>query len=149
MNVIEIYSKEDCSLCDKAKAILTQLQKEFTFELQEVKLTESHPLFPEYKNSFPVIKAPNGSRLSGKLSEDQLRGLLLSLEPPPRIYYVAKFLEALGLVAVVFGFFYGLMGDMWADLYLFLAGMAIFGVGWGVEKWEVKRRKQNTGNPTS
>jgi glutaredoxin len=35
MNVVELYSTKDCGLCDEAKKILQELQKEFLFELKK------------------------------------------------------------------------------------------------------------------
>lgn len=149
MNVVEIYSKEHCALCDEAKGILARLKKEFPFELREVKLTDHHPLYPVYKNAVPVVLMPNGVRVSGQLSEDQLRTLLHSLLRPPGIYYAAKFLEALGMVTVLFGFLYGLIGDMWTDLYFFLGGIVMFAIGWGLEKWEARKRKTKAQSSTT
>jgi len=76
-----------------------------------------------------------------------LRDLLISLMPPPTAYYVAKFLQALAIVVVFFGFMYGLMGDMWTDLYFFLGGGGVFLVGWLLEKREQSSRKK--GKPTA
>ena len=141
MSQISLYSKSDCKLCDEARTLLHRVNEEFRFEISEYKLEEKDPLFRKYKDRFPVLSAENGREISGKLHEEEIRSLLLSLTPPPRVYYVAKFIEALALVAVFFGFIYGLMGDMWLDLYFFLGGIAVFLTGWGLEKWEVRRRK--------
>lgn len=142
MNVIEVYSKTDCKLCDEAKSALKRLNSEFNAEIREILLEAGHPLYEQYKNSVPVIVASNGRTLTGKVTDDQLHDLLLSLTPPPRIYYVAKFLQALAIVVVFFGFMYGLMGDMWTDLYFFLGGIVIFLVGWMIEKQERHSRKR-------
>lgn len=142
MNVIEVYSKTDCKLCDEAKAALKRLNSEFNAEIREILLEADHPLYEQYKNSVPVIVASNGRSLTGKVTDDQLHDLLLSLTPPPRIYFVAKFLQALAIVVVFFGFMYGLMGDMWTDLYFFLGGIVIFLVGWMIEKQERHSRKR-------
>ena len=143
MNVVEIISKDECSLCDQAKELLARLRSEYSFEIKETKLTPEHPLYQTYKNLFRVILAPNGRRVSGKVSEEQARELLHSLTPPPRIYYVAKFLEALGIVSLLFGFFHGMLGDMWTDLYFFLGGIVVFAVGWTMEKWEARQRRKS------
>ncbi|MBI4417798.1 MAG: hypothetical protein HY563_03410, partial [Ignavibacteriales bacterium] len=71
---------------------------------------------------------------SGKVTDNDLWALFLSLTTPPRLYYLAKFLQALAIVVVFFGFMYGLLGDMWTDLYFFLGGIGIFVVGWMIEK---------------
>ncbi len=140
MTSLEIYSKDDCPLCDEAKEMLHRINKEFGFEIKETTLKPEDPDFERHMTSFPVVIAPNGKKVWGKISEPHLRSLFLSLTPPPRLYYVAKFLEALAIVMVFFGFMYGLLGDMWADLYLFLGGIVVFGIGWMLEKRESRRR---------
>ncbi|HEX9615715.1 MAG TPA: hypothetical protein VGA55_09405, partial [Bacteroidota bacterium] len=114
---------------------------EFGFETRETKLNPDDPRYDRYKNAFPVLVASNGKTVTGKITEEQLRTLLISLTPPPRIYYVAKFLQALAIVMVFFGFMYGLLGDMWSDLYLFLGGILVFVIGWILEKQETHSRE--------
>lgn len=147
MTYVEVFSTTDCSLCVKAKEKLTRLNAEFGVEIRETILLPEHPLFGKYKESFPVIVASNGKSVSGKVTDEQIRDLLLSLMPPPRMYYVAKFLQALAIVVVFFGFMYGLMGDMWTDLYFFLGGIVVFLVGWMLEKQEQSSRKKRSPSP--
>ena len=144
MNRIVIYSKADCKLCDEAKALIRALNDTYHFEVQEIILSPVDPEFDRYKNSFPVVLASNGRKLSGNISVEKARALFLSLTPPPRIFYAAKFLEALALAAVMFGLIYGLMGDMWMDLYFFLGGIVVFTAGWFMEKWEARKRTLET-----
>lgn len=146
MTYVEVFSATDCSLCVKAKEKLARLNAEFGVEIRETILEPEHPLFGKYKESFPVITASNGKSVSGKVTDEQLRDLLLSLMPPPRMYYAAKFLQALAIIVVFFGFMYGLMGDMWTDLYFFLGGIGVFFIGWMLEKQEQYSRKK--GNPS-
>ncbi len=47
---------------------------------------------------------------------------------------VAKALEALGIAATMLALIQGVYGDMWGELYMFLGGIAIFIVGWVIEK---------------
>ncbi|MEX2116564.1 MAG: glutaredoxin family protein [Bacteroidota bacterium] len=142
MTHVEVFSKKDCSLCEKAKEALARLNAEFGIDIRETLLEPEHPLYDKYKDSYPVIVASNGRSVSGKITDQQLRDLLTSLTPPPTVYYVAKFLQALAIVAVFFGFMYGIMGDMWTDLYFFLGGIAVFLVGWTLEKQEKHFRKK-------
>lgn len=142
MKSVEIFSKDDCRLCDEAKELIRHVNKEFGFVITETTLTPDEPEFQRHKNAFPVIVASNGKKLWGRISEEQLRDLFVSLTPPPRLYYAAKFLEALAIVMVFFGFMSGLLGDMWMDLYLFLGGIVVFLIGWGLEKSEQRRRRR-------
>jgi len=141
MIFVEVFSKDDCPLCDEAKDLLKSVNAEFGFEVRETTLNPEDPRYRQYQNTFPVLVASNGKSFSGKISGEQVRLLLVSLTPPPRIYYVAKFLQALAIVMVFFGFMYGLLGDMWMDLYLFLGGIVVFIVGWMLEKQEQRSRK--------
>jgi len=141
MSAVELFSKDDCSLCDEAKELIRKVNNDFHFAVTETKLTPGDRDFLKYEKMFPVLVASNGKQIFGKMTEDQIRTLLHSLTPPPRVYYVAKFIEALAIVGVFFGFMYGLMGNMWLDLYFFLGGIAIFLVGWSIEKWEARTRK--------
>ncbi|MEX1139613.1 MAG: glutaredoxin family protein [Bacteroidota bacterium] len=142
MTYVEVFSKKDCSLCDKAKEALARVNADFRFEIRETLLEPENPLFSKYKDSFPVLVASNGKSVSGKVTDEQLSDLLVSLAPPPAMYYVAKFLQALAIIVVFFGFMYGLMGDMWTDLYFFLGGIAVFLAGWVLEKQEQYSRKK-------
>lgn len=139
MTIVELYSKDDCSLCDDARALLEKLQKELPFKVREVHLTESDPLFERYRTKFPVVVIGQ-AELSGKISEETLRSLL-DPGPPTALFYFSKFLEALGMITVLFGFVYGLLGDMWTDLYFFLGGIAVFVIGRVLEKSDAKRRE--------
>lgn len=50
--------------------------------------------------------------------------------------YLAKGLEALGIASVLIGLVQGIQtDDMWIELYLGLIGVALFTVGWLVEKF--------------
>ncbi|MBI2619647.1 MAG: glutaredoxin family protein [Ignavibacteriales bacterium] len=142
MITIEVLSKDDCPLCDEAKEKLHRINKEFGFQINQTTLSPGQPEYSRFRDSFPVVVAPNGKKVWGKVTEKQIRNLLLSLTPPPRLYYIAKFLEALAIVMVFFGFMYGLLGDMWMDLYLFLGGILVFVIGWGIEKKEQQKRRQ-------
>lgn len=53
-----------------------------------------------------------------------------------------KFLQAIGIASVMIGLVQGIYGDMWGELYLFLAGIAIFYAGRIIEKRFVKRMEQ-------
>lgn len=57
---------------------------------------------------------------------------------------VAKGLEAIGIACVMIGLVQGIQGsDMWMELYLSVLGIAVFLVGWGLEKWWARRRKNS------
>jgi hypothetical protein len=51
------------------------------------------------------------------------------------VILLAKVFEAIGIASVLLGLVQGIQtNDMWAELYLSLLGIALFVLGWGIEK---------------
>jgi hypothetical protein len=70
------FTRQDCSLCDRARAILTQLSDEglLTFDSLDIM---THPSLAEhYGQRIPVIELSTGVRIEGRISEFRLRQLL-------------------------------------------------------------------------
>lgn len=139
MHTVELYSKENCRLCDEAKEMLQRLQKKLNFELKEILLTENDPKAKEYQTLVPVVIVDGQHQFNGRISEKDLLTILKFVPNPTPLFYLAKFFEALGLLTVLFGFIYGVLGDMWTDLYFFLGGLGVFGLGWILERLSRKR----------
>ncbi len=135
---VELYSTGECKLCDDARKLLESLTKEFHFEVNEVKLTEEHPKYKEYMHVLPVVVINGRRQLASPIREDELRGLLKEEKPPSRLFHFGKFLEAIGFLTLAVGLMYGVMGNMWIDLYFFLAGIVVFYVGRLMERHEMK-----------
>ncbi|MBX2989553.1 MAG: hypothetical protein KF749_00135 [Bacteroidetes bacterium] len=56
--------------------------------------------------------------------------------------YVAKGLEALGIACLGLGLILGINSPtLWVELYLFLLGIFVFFIGWGIEKIIARRQK--------
>jgi glutaredoxin len=55
MTLVEIYSKEDCHLCDVAKEVLKKVQQQHPFTLQEIYIREGDEHFENFKERIPVI----------------------------------------------------------------------------------------------
>ncbi|MFN3637436.1 MAG: glutaredoxin family protein [Chloroherpetonaceae bacterium] len=55
MVVVEIFSKDDCCLCDEAKSVLLKVQREIPFELHEIKIQDDENLIREYGTKIPVV----------------------------------------------------------------------------------------------
>jgi glutaredoxin len=53
---VVLYTREHCSLCEKAKAVLLAVRREIPFELREVDIGWSGDLYDDYKNDIPVIE---------------------------------------------------------------------------------------------
>ena len=58
----QLYTKSDCSLCDKAKAALEKLAEKFPIQVEEIDITANLGLFTKYKNLIPVLEM-DGKRL--------------------------------------------------------------------------------------
>jgi glutaredoxin len=52
---VQLYTKPDCSLCDKAKAVLGEVRLRIPFELEEVDIRSDPALFERYRYDIPVI----------------------------------------------------------------------------------------------
>ena len=52
---ITVYSKPDCHLCADAMTILARLQREFSFELEELDITADDALHRAYFERIPVV----------------------------------------------------------------------------------------------
>jgi len=79
MIVVEIYSKPDCSLCDRAKVKLNELQKRHKFELREILLNESHPKYAEFSDRVPVTVINNDITFDYRIPEEEFLRHLISL----------------------------------------------------------------------
>ena len=55
MILVEMYSKEDCHLCDVAVAVLLKIQQEYPFELRQIKIHDGDEYFENFKERVPVV----------------------------------------------------------------------------------------------
>jgi len=51
---ITLYTKPECGLCDEAKAVLLDLQRELPFEMREVDITANPALYDRFREEIPV-----------------------------------------------------------------------------------------------
>lgn len=51
---ITLYTKDNCSLCLKAKRVLQDFQQRHVFRLAEVDITTDEKLYERYKHDIPV-----------------------------------------------------------------------------------------------
>ena len=77
-NVV-IYSKPECCLCDKAKAILLKVQAEIPFTLQVIDISQDQALFEKYQYVIPVVAINGQDLFVSKISEFRLRKGLLEM----------------------------------------------------------------------
>jgi glutaredoxin len=81
MTLVEIYSKEECHLCDRAKAKLRQIQREYPFELREIILREGDAFYEAYGGRVPVIIVDNDVTYEYRVPEEEFIGQLRRRAP--------------------------------------------------------------------
>jgi glutaredoxin len=55
MHRIVLYSKPGCHLCERAKEVISRCQKQASFILEEVDISQNPELFERYGNDIPVV----------------------------------------------------------------------------------------------
>ncbi len=79
---LQLYTKSDCPLCDKAKAALEKVSEKYPIQVEEVDITKNLGLFTKYKDLIPVLEMEgkrlfvhriDGSALKRKLMWKMLR----------------------------------------------------------------------------
>ena len=70
---VVLYSKDECCLCDNAKAILQDLQKEFSFQIEEVDIYKDDTLLEKYQIMIPVVEIDGEEVQCGIIQKDMIR----------------------------------------------------------------------------
>lgn len=52
---VVVYGKADCSLCEKARAVMAHLRPEFGYDLDYIDITRDPALFARYREAIPVV----------------------------------------------------------------------------------------------
>jgi glutaredoxin len=55
MNMVELYSKPKCHLCEVAKQEILAIKQQYDFAFMEIDITQSEELFEKCKEDIPVI----------------------------------------------------------------------------------------------
>jgi len=79
MKEVVIYTKDGCSLCDKAKEIIERVRQEVDFTFRQVDITTDEGLSEKYRYTIPVVAIDGVERFRYKVSERNLRKLLRRL----------------------------------------------------------------------
>ena len=78
MILVELYSKDDCHLCEVAKDVLLNIRKQHPFELKEVKIQEGQEQYERFKERIPVVYINNEFAFQYRIPEQafiaKLRG---------------------------------------------------------------------------
>ena len=84
MIVVEIFSKDDCQLCEAAKQLLRKVKAVYPFELKEVTIREGDEHFDSYHERVPVILIEHEFAFQYRVSEEQLLKKLQSHAAAPK-----------------------------------------------------------------
>ena len=77
---VEIYSKDDCHLCDEAKAVLLKVRDEFPFEFSDKDITRDEKIFAEFKEQIPIVFINGRKAFKFRVDEGDLRRKLKRLQ---------------------------------------------------------------------
>ncbi|NUK29711.1 glutaredoxin family protein [Parageobacillus sp. VR-IP] len=77
---INLYSKTNCPLCDKAKQVLQELQNEFPFQINEIDIYQDDMLLEKYQLMIPVVEIDGEEVDFGMVQKDVIRKRLLEAE---------------------------------------------------------------------
>ncbi|GLH64358.1 glutaredoxin family protein [Parageobacillus sp. G301] len=78
--VINLYSKTNCPLCDKAKQVLQELQREFSFQINEIDIYQDDALLEKYQLMIPVVEIDGEEVDFGMVQKDVIRKRLLEAQ---------------------------------------------------------------------
>lgn len=69
--LIQFYTKEDCSLCTKALAVIEKVAHDIPVHLEKINITEDKKIFEKFKEKIPVVFIE--SKLAFKYSIDEIK----------------------------------------------------------------------------
>ncbi|GGJ64615.1 glutaredoxin [Anoxybacillus voinovskiensis] len=75
--IVTLYSKIDCPLCEKAKAVLQELQQEYGFEINEIDIYKDDALLEKYQLMIPVVEVDGEELAYGRIHKEFIRKRLL------------------------------------------------------------------------
>jgi len=70
---VVLYTRERCSLCEKAKAVILAVRREVEFEFREVDIGWSGDLYEDYKHDIPVIEVDGKRAFKYRVEASELK----------------------------------------------------------------------------
>jgi hypothetical protein len=70
---VEIFSKENCHLCEEAKAVITRVKADTEFEISITDINLDPDIFEKYKYEIPVIHINGVIAFKYKVDETEFR----------------------------------------------------------------------------
>ncbi len=77
-----LYSKPGCHLCDDVHAVLTQVQREISFDLDVRDISKSRKLIEAYGLDIPVVTIDGLEAFRHRLTAEELRAALRAIPRP-------------------------------------------------------------------
>lgn len=75
--LVEIYSKDDCCLCDDVMVTVKKISKILPFRFEEVDITKSEDLNRRYFEEVPTIFINGKKSFKFRIDEEQFRKKIL------------------------------------------------------------------------
>ena len=76
MNIVTVYSRIGCHLCEDAEVILKSLQEELTFDLEVIDIDKDPSLINLYSDQVPVIHIDGNHHDFYKVDPERFRSSL-------------------------------------------------------------------------
>ena len=76
MREVVLYTRDGCSLCATAKAVILGLRRSVDFSFREVDIGSSGELYDEHRHDIPVIEIDGRRAFRHRVDGDRLRDLL-------------------------------------------------------------------------
>jgi len=73
---VVLYTRDGCSLCAAAKAVILGLRRSVDFSFREVDIGSSGELYDEHRHDIPVIEIDGRRAFRHRVDKDRLRDLL-------------------------------------------------------------------------
>ena len=73
MIFVDLYSKNDCALCEEAKVVLEKVRQQIPFVLREIKIAAGEEHFEEYKEMVPVVHINQVMSFKHRINENMLK----------------------------------------------------------------------------
>ncbi|MEA2493240.1 MAG: hypothetical protein QOJ29_1151 [Thermoleophilaceae bacterium] len=81
MTRLTLYGKPGCHLCEEARAVVEDVRRRHTFELEEIDITRDPGLEARYRERIPVIAIDGVERLELVIETTELEACLASMAP--------------------------------------------------------------------
>ncbi|MCM3760615.1 glutaredoxin family protein [Alkalihalobacillus oceani] len=82
---VELLSKTECPLCDKAVAVLEELKRDIPFTLTIIDIYQDDQLLEEYQIMIPVVRIGTEEVDFGQISKEKVRKRLLERQETKKV----------------------------------------------------------------